>query len=98
MHHTGAECCIANLYSQEDHVMRRMTILGSAMRLILCAVVLTLVLLPRAAPVHAAGGLLAWSEEGVSFTTFGPNDLITIDTGTIEFINNCPSGVDDSFL
>src|SRR6266508_3454647 len=79
--------------------MRSKTILGRVLRSILCALVLAFTLLPHAAPVQAAGGLLAWSEEGASFTTFGPNDIITIDTGTIEFVNNCPSGgVSDSFL
>jgi hypothetical protein len=37
---------------------------------------------------------LLWPN-GSNFTTFGPNEAVTIDLGQIKFINSCPSGVDD---
>ena len=37
---------------------------------------------------------LQWPD-GTSFTTFGANEAITIDLGIIEFIRNCPGGIED---
>jgi len=37
---------------------------------------------------------LLWPN-GSNFTTFGPNEAVTIDHGQIKFINACPSGFND---
>lgn len=50
---------------------------------------------PHAA--RATGGTLEWNENGDAFTTFGANASITIYQGTIQFLNNCKSGTNDSF-
>lgn len=48
-----------------------------------------------ATPAHA--GTLLW-RDGSTFTTFGPNEAITIDTGTVDYAGGCPNdGVDDFF-
>ena len=66
-------------------------------RLFAFVVILSLILqsLAHPAPVKAAQFLL-WAN-GASFTTFGPNASITIDTGSIGYIGHCDPGADDSF-
>jgi PKD repeat protein len=70
---------------------------GFVARIVVVALAATaFVLTPIAAPVAHAGSLL-WPN-GSTFKTFGPNEAIKIDLGTISYTGGCSSdGYDDFF-
>lgn len=44
-----------------------------------------------------AGQFLDWGD-GTDFHVFGPNEQVIIDTGSMNVIQNCPTGIDDVFF
>lgn len=53
--------------------------------------------IPVAKPVHAGGQFLWWTGEGDTFTTFGANASIVIDSGALDFTTGCEApGIDDT--
>ncbi len=50
-----------------------------------------------AGPVVAGHQFLRWPD-GDAFTTFGPNELILIDIGAIEFVTSCPEMAIEDFI
>ncbi|MCA9972343.1 MAG: hypothetical protein KC425_19110, partial [Anaerolineales bacterium] len=45
-------------------------------------------------PTRAAQTGLTWPD-GSTFTSFGGNEVITIDLGIMQFVNGCPTGIND---
>jgi PKD repeat protein len=48
--------------------------------------------------VFAGSQFLMWNEEGSTFASFGPNSIIRIHTGQIEFVKGCAKDGADDFI